>query len=42
MKFKEKITLINEDILKVNEDRFNKVKMIFFGNFSITFHHRYL
>ena len=32
IKFKEKITLINEDILNVNEDRFKDVKMIFFGN----------
>ena len=32
IKFKEKITLINDDILKIDEDIFKNVKMIFFGN----------
>ncbi len=32
IKFKEKITLINDDILKIDEDKFKSVKMIFFGN----------
>ncbi len=31
-KFKDKITLINDDILKINEQNFNYSKMIFFGN----------
>ena len=31
-KFKEKITLINKDILQVEENKFSKNKMIFFGN----------
>ena len=31
-KFKNKVTLINDDILKVNFEKFNHNKMIFFGN----------